>query len=345
MEADTLTYTTDRLEAMGRLLGLKSVNADGIDTLLYGHRPVAVATDGYGRVSHLGYRLFSRSQREAVKSPAFDFVERYALEAALPMQRMKTIDKQLLEDDVNLTGCTLQSLPGLSVDSTLSVTVSNIDGRRYKVSWLKGDSPAHSIEFPLSYDLLSGCDIDENERRLPSEIKAFRPVLDTAVPSGLTLDENLGVYVTPHGSYFLDGLISARYFEEYEGEMEPLYDLDFPAHTVANLLTGTDLDNQFDVNVKFRRYDYKIDNFTVPVSQLVGYFISCGCRPYFGVIKLEKGEIVGESLFVNPALGYCHAMKITMRESDLINRGGKIDARLVSYIPVSKITNIFDEFK
>ena len=345
MEADTLTYTTDRLEAMGRMIGLKSVSGDGIDTLRYNRLPVAVATDGYGRVNHLGYRLFSRSQRGAMESPAFDFVERYALEAALPMQRMKTLNKQLLEDDVNLTGCTLQTLPRLSVDTTLNVSVSNINGRRYRVSWLKGAKPSHSIEFPLSYDLLSGCDIDENERRLPAEIKAFSPQLDTAVPPELTLDEELGLYVTPHGSYFLEGLTSARYFEEYEGEMKPLYDLDFPAHTVANLLTGTDLDNQFDINVKFRKYDYKTDNFTVPVSQLVGYFISRGCQPYFGIIKLEGGEIVGESLFVNPGQGYCHAMKITMRESDLINRGGKIDARLVSYIPVSKITNIFDEFK
>lgn len=345
MDADTLVYTSDRLEAMGRLLGLDSAVSENIDTLVYNRLPVAVSIDSVGRVNHLGYKLFSRSQRGSLTSPAFDFVERYTLEAALPMERMKTLEKQLLEDDVNLTGCTLQTLPRMSVDSTLNVSVSNINGRRYRISWLKGTRPSHSIEFPLSYDLLSGCDIDENERRLPTEIKAFNPRLDTSLPPELTLDENLGFYVTPHGSYFLDGLTSARYFEEYEGEMEPLYDLDFPAHTVANLMTGTDLDNQFDINVKFRKYDYKIDNFTVPVSQLVGYFISCGCQPYFGIIKLENGEIVGESLFVNPSQGYCHAMKITMRESDLINRNGKIDARLVSYIPVSKITNIFDEFK
>lgn len=344
MDVDTLTYTTDRLATIGRMIGLKSVSGDGIDTLRYNHLPVAVASDSYGRVCHLGYRLFSRSQREAMESPAFYFVERYTLEADLPMQRQKTLDKQLLEDDVNLTGCTLQTLPRLSADTTLSVSVSNINGRRYKVSWLKGTKPSHSVEFPLSYDLLSGCDIDENERRLPAEIKAFSSRLDTVVPPELTFDDELGVYVTSHRSYFLEELTSVRYFEEYEGEMEPLYDLDFPAHTVANLFTGTDLDNRFDINVKFRKYDNKTENFTVPVSQLVGYFISRGCQPYFGIIRCQGGEIVGESLFVNPGQGYCHAMKITMRESDLINRCGKIDARLVSYIPVSKITNIFDEF-
>lgn len=345
MDADTVVYTTDRLEAMGRALGLKSVKSPAIDTIAYNKLPVVVSIDANGRVSHVGYKLFSRSQRGVIATPAFDFVERYTLEAALPMERMRTLNKQLLEDDVNLTGCTLQTLPRLSSDTTLTVSVNNINGRRYRVNWLKGAKPSHSIEFPLSYDLLSGCDIDENERRLPLEIKAFTPTLDPNIPPELNLDETLGFYLTPGGSYFLDNLTSTRYFEEYEGEMEPLYDLDFPAHTVANLMTGTDIDNDFDIKVKFRKYDYKIDNFTVPVSQLVGYFLSQGCQPYFGVIKMDGGEIVGESLFVNHQMGYCHAMKITMRERDLIDRGGEINARLVSYIPVSKITNIFDEFK
>lgn len=345
MDADTLVYTTDRLASMGRQLELRPPLDDNNPRLSYNGLPLTLRSDGKNRVSHLGYSLFGDLNRNPMMAPALDFVERYTLEAALPLPRMKTLAKQLLEDDVTFHGCTLATLPVMSSDSTLSVKVENLQGRRYRVAWFKGSKNSHSIEFPLSYDLLSGCDIDENERRLPPEIKSFKPSLDQSSPPETSLDETLGIYVTPSGSYFVDGLTSARYYEEYEGELEPLYDLDFPAHTAANLLTGTDIENGFDIDIKFRKYNYAIDRFTVPVSQLVGYFIAQGCRPYFGVIKLADGEIVGESLFVNESMGYCHAMKITMRERDLIDRRGVIQARLVSYIPVSKISNIFDEFK
>lgn len=343
--ADTLAYTTDRLAAIGHQLGLHPLVDAANARFSYNGLPLTLRTDSKKRVEHIGYKLFAPLQRNPMMAPALDFVERYTLEASLPLPRMKTLEKQLLEDDVTLRGCTLATLPTMSADTTLSVKVENLQGRRYRVTWVKGTKESHSIEFPLNHDLLSGCDIDESERRLPPEIQSFKPVLDTSTPPELHLDETLGLYVTPSGSYFVDGLTSARYYEEYEGELEPLYDLDFPAHTMANLLTGTDLENGFDFEVKFRKYNYQTERFTVPVSQLVGYFISQGCQPYFGVIKLADGEIVGESLFVNERMGYCHAMKISMRERDLIDRGGVMQARLVSYIPVSKISNIFDEFK
>lgn len=345
MEADTLVYTTDRLAAMGRQLGLRPPLDDNNSLMSYNGLPLTLRTDSENRVNHIGYSLFGELRRNPEMAPALDFVERYTLEASLPLPRMKTLAKQLLEDDVTLHGCTLATLPAMSTDSTLSVRVENLQGRRYRVSWLRGTENSHSIEFPLSHDLLSGCDIDENERRLPPEIMNFKTTLDLSSPPELSIDETIGLYVTPSGNYFVDGLTSARYYEDYEGEFEPLYDLDFPAHTAANLFTGTDLENGFDLDVKFRKYNYMTERFTVPVSQLVGYFISQGCQPYFGVIKLAEGEIIGESLFVNERMGYCHAMKISMREHDLIDRGGVIQARLVSYIPVSKISNIFDEFK
>lgn len=349
-DASDIVYATNRLQSIGNALNL-SQSVDSLGNIAVKlpeqKRPINIAMDSYGRIKHLGFNMFTPDQRTPLTEPALNFIERYTLEASLPLPRMNTLSKQLLEDDVNMTNCTLQSLPALAADSTLTVTVENQNGRRYRIAWTRGATVRHAVEFPLSYDLLSGCDIDENENRLSAEIKRFTPALDTMAVNiaALVPAEIPEVYAMPGDSYFLDNLSSTRYFEDDDDEITPLYDLDYPAHTVANMFTGTDLANDFDIDVKLRKYDYKVENFSVPLAQLVGYFISEGCRPYFGTIKLDDGEIVGLSLFVNPPMGYCHAMKITMRERDLMDRSGHIKARLVSYIPVSRISNIFDEFK
>ncbi len=343
--ADGPECATDQLAALASTLKLP---ASGLDTINASHngRPLSIGLDSQGRVDHIGYTIFSQRQREILDPHIVNFIERYALLADVGPQR-STAEKQMLEDGVSLKGCRLNNLAATVGGNDIALSVQNLYGRTFKVMWHNGDNRDVTMEFPLSYDLLSGCDIDESERRLPDEISRFKPdtTAVTIIPAELRLDSLTNVLATPPETYFAPGLTSSRYYDEFEGEIDPLYDLDFPALTMANLLTGTDIPNDFTITARLRCYNYREELIRQPLSRFVGYFIAQGCKPYFGVISAADGKITGEVLYVNHDLGYCHAIKATLDEKGLINRDGTITARMVSYIPVSRISNIFDEFK
>lgn len=335
--AHTPVYTTDRLQEIGKALGINDIPRH----MEHNGKPVRVTSDHSGRIDHIGYTL---APADMGKDPAVRFIERRTLETALHLDRAPTTAKQLAEDGINLSRCTMQSLPALAADSTISAVRVSSDGRRYRVAWEKSGREAFSVDFPNTYDLLTGGDMDEYERRLPAEIKAFPPETFTAKAppraDEMQRNDTLGVLISPHNSRFISELSSASYYEENALSPTPVNGSSRAPLTAANLFTGAIADTDFSVDIKLRGYNM-VKRFSVPLRQLVGYFINQGCTPYFGTIELTDKELVGEALFDNPGMGYCHAMKATIILRDLDKGKGNIKVRLVSYIPASKISNIF----
>ncbi len=359
IEAYALRYSTDRLSIMGDALGISSNPAvterpNASFRLNYNGLPVRVTTDAKGRIDHIGFVLSPAALRadstnhkgQEPQNPALRFAERRTLETALRLDRAPTTEKQLAEDNITLSGCTMKSLPTLAADTAVtSVTVSS-NGIRYRVAWQKSGKEAFAMEFPQTYDLLAGSDMDEFERRLPMEIKDFMPTPcgnpPLPTPQEMRRDNTLGVSVAPHDFRFINELSSASYYDETGGTATPVFDPARPKLTAANLFTAPQCRDGFNIDVRFRAYT-KEQRFTMPLKQLLGYFKSQGCRPYFGMIELTDKELVGEVLFDNSAMGYCHAMKVTILLRDLTEGKGNIKARLVSYIPASKISDIFSD--
>lgn len=343
LAADVPECTTDQLTNIATVLKLPST---GLDTLQisFNNKNVSIGVNSHGCIDHIGYTIFTPDQRNVLGKQVVNFIERYSLLADI-LPRRNTIEKQMSEDGVTLEGCKLNQLPTTVGGANIALRVENLYGRTYKVVWNVTEGKKVTMTFPLSYDLLSGSDIDERERRLPEQIFNFEP--DTAtvriIPAEMQVDSIKNILVSQSESYFTEGLTSSRYYEELDDEIEPLYSLDYPAETMANLLTDTDIYNEFDINVKLRCYNYQKVYMFLPLNRFVGYFLSQGCKPYFGIISADGGKIVGELVYVNRDMGYCHALKVTLNEQDLIDRQGIIQARMVSYIPVSRIINIFDD--
>lgn len=337
--AHTPVYTTDRLQEIGEALGLTIQPG----SMAFKGKTVRVTADRAGRIDHIGYTL---APSEMSGNPAIRFIERRTLETALRLDRAPTTAKQLAEDDINLSRCTMQSLPALAADSTISNVSVSSDGHRYRVAWQKNGREAFTVDFPNTYDLLTGCDMDEYERRLPAEIKAFPTEPFTPPPhppaGEMQRIDSPGVLATPHTARFISELSSASYYDENRHGLVPVNDSSRATLTAANLFTGAIDGSGFSIDLRLRVYG-KEKRFSVPLRQLTGYFISRGCTPYFGVIEHSGTELVGEVLFDNPAMGYCHAMKVTLLLRDLAAGKGNIKARLVSYIPASKISDIFSD--
>ena len=100
-------YQSDLLSQMAESLQMKAV----LDTLSdgsyiaqqsYKSHPLSIIVSD-GEVEHIGYSIFSKEMRAVAPSPVYNFLERYALQANLSLKRMKSVERQLYEDDVIFT--------------------------------------------------------------------------------------------------------------------------------------------------------------------------------------------------------------------------------------------------
>lgn len=346
-------YQTDLLANMAESLKL----SDQLATLengcyrskfFYKKRPLNVFVDN-GTVTHIGYVLFSDGQRKALNSPVYNFLERYVLAADLPLERQKSVSKQLAEDEINFMEGNFSSLSKLIGDTTLNLTIENLNEKRYKVGWYKKEALFCSIDFPIGYDLLHGTEIVENERRIAEDIQ-HAPLLSVeplSVKRELLLSTwQPNYFILPGESYYTDQLSTNRYYEKQnDGTFQLIFNRKYPQESLANLLTTLELKNSFQVHVRLKKYDFKEDNFKISLAQFMSFFMRQGCVPYFGVISYEETTLVCELVMRKPDEGYCHIMKVTFNVEQLLDKGGEIAVRLNSFIPTSKIKNLFEDLK
>ncbi|WP_295729528.1 hypothetical protein [uncultured Muribaculum sp.] len=350
-----VSYDADCLERMLRAVpGVPDsgeLSELGDTTLLLDFKKRKVRVDmAAGRVTHVGYRMFSDSQRGLMPyRPVFDFLERYALDADLPGKRVKSVEKMLAEDHVTCSKSGFRQLYPVATDTTLAVTVTNLNGNRYRIEWIKDDRPLYHIEFPIDYDLLHGTSMIENERRLVDNLTSF---VDTAPPEAVVPSRKRLVpiyhknyYILPGESYLLDNLTSNRYFrkeEHADSLFVPIYSGHYPLESLATLLVTGAIPNDFTFDMKVDCYN-PLPPITVAVNNALGYFRSHGCSPFFGVGDFADGTATCYLVLRNAAEGYCHLMRITADVSQLDERQGRIKCRLTPYIPMSRVAALFGE--
>ncbi len=346
-------YRTDLLERMATAMQLSS-RLDPLDDgmyyrcISYQGKPLTVFVRN-NRIEHIGYTLFSMDQRSALHTPVFDFIERYWLELNVPVKREKSLERKMAEDDFSFEKGSFASFQSIQQDTTLRIDVTNKDGKRYLVSWYKEEGLFCSVAFPVDYDLLNGSEMLENERRIASEIglAALLPVEPLLVnPENLLPAYGEDYLILPGESYYLDELNTNKYVEpDSSGTYRLIYRSAYPVESLANLLTTAQIDNQFMLTIRLKKYGYSEELLNVPLNRWTSYCLTNGCKPFFGVISLNDTTAVCELLMRNTDQGYNHVMKLTIDITQLDERKGIIHARLNSYVPTSKIKYLFDEIR
>lgn len=345
-------YRTDLLERMAAAMNMHpklQLLADGeyYRYAEYKGRAVTVIVAG-GEVTHIGYSLFTPTQRRAFRSPACDFVERYALELSLPLKREKSITRQLDEDGVFFRNGNLETFRQLQQDTTWQVGIEMLDGKRYTVSWQHWGKQPFAINFPVEYDLLAGTDMQEEERRivgsiLRSSTKTRRlPPFDAQQLKPAWQGK---YYVLPGEHYYTEQLNANCYITRDGGGYRPFFHPDFVVESLANLLTTAAVDNDYDLEIRLVKYGFVQDTIRVKLNQWVNYCIECGCKPFFGVISTKDGMADCEVIMQNTAMGYIHVMRLTVDIGSLQERRGLVQARLNSFVPTTRVKYLFDELK
>lgn len=301
------------------------------------------------QVTHIGYALFTPYQRAQSPSPVLNFLERYSLALDLPIERLKTTAKQIQEDDIHFTIGSFDTLKQFASDTTCNISITNNNGKRYFVEWSRNDSIFCALDFPVSYNLLQGSDMLENEMRIKQELK--NQLIRKYTPKPVTREELIptwqnNYYILPGESYYTDKLTSNLYYEQDStGEYRLIYNNKYLLESLANLFTTTDIDNKYIIHIYLKKYGNEREYIDVPLKKWICFCLENGCKPFFGVIKFEGEFADCELVMRNRTEGYDHVMRIHFNISRLDDKEGDIDARLISFVPTFSIKYLFEEFK
>lgn len=349
-------FSSDLLASMADAMKMNtqiSAFPDGIHVaaLSYAGKPVTVVVKD-GEVTHIGYSIFDEGLRTDAPSPFYDVLERYALIEKLPMQRIKTVDRELFEEGVHFSTGNLAMLPRFFGDQNVEFSLSNENGKKYIATWAKNGNTKCSVTLPYTYEFLHGTTMEENERRLIDDLNRLS-ASGTAEFSFSQPDESRLVtlfpsnyYILPGESYYFDNFNGNRYYSRTDSvTFEPIFRDDYPRESLANVCTSLEAPHNIRLSLKLVQYGYKTTTVDVPLAGLVDYFLSAGCTPFFGIIEHNDKQTVCELLMRNFDEGYCHILKITAPTPDIGLSDASFSARMNSYIPISKLSSLFDENK
>lgn len=337
--AEALT-ANERLDTLpeGRYVGL----------LQYKTHPVTVVVAD-STVVHIGYSFFSEELREAMPSPALDFVERYPLSLDLPLQRERSVARHLDEDGVFFRGGNMATLHQVASDTTLSVSVENLNGKRYTVHWMRDGEDRLAVNFPIEYNLLAGTNMGENERRLlPDVVRWSAALREAEKPDTALLKPTLQgrYFILPGEDFYLPQINANRYYERDENDsLRLVCSTGLMVGSVANILTTGQVENDYTLEIRLVKYGFAQDTVQVRLNQWINYCLDNGCKPYFGLISETDGVAECELIMWNPNMGYLHSMRLTFDALTLNERQGFLSGRLNSFIGITKVKYLFDEIK
>lgn len=335
-------FRSDRLEKMADALGIAEVAAlpGGENRILWGSAPVSVVKCNE-TVEHIGYVLFSEEQREIIGTTVCRFLERYSLEAALPLEREKTLEVQLLEDGISFPkGGGLGTLLQQSHEPGLPLRLSQLGGRRYLLEW-----GSFSMVFPSDAELLLGRTRQEDDRRLPEELADAPAPEAPPLPTPEILSKRPDHILEQQlGWYYLSGLSANRYFTARpDGSVEAVDMPAYPSETLANMLAGLVDTGNITVQIKRSVYGLQWDFQTIPFRALIGYSRQFGCTPYWGVIARDGERLEGELILRNEAAGFNHVLRLQVPYKVLDQKEGSIQARLTPFVPTHSLKYLFEE--
>lgn len=336
----SLSYRSDRLERMGKLLGEEKLAAlpDGEHTsaLMFMDTPITLIKDK-GIVEHIGYSFFSAEERRLTGPVVCNFLERYALEADLPFKKEKTLDTQLLEDGVVFCQGSLSTLKALCPGGHGVLEIHNISHSRYIFKWQGGQ-----MLFPSDVDLLTGRDMRENGRRLPQEIQSATFTEPVQKPDSTEVRDD-GISVHRNGHYYFPSLSADTFFT---GEnLEPVNDVSLEEETLHNLTAGLIRNSNIKLDVSMSVYGLERTSFCTGINSIAAYAADTDCKAYCGVIAKDDERIEALVIYRNEAASYNHILRVHIPHSAISDGEGSGQARLTPFVPTHSIKYLFEEIK
>lgn len=281
-------------------------------------------------ITHLGLPLF-RKEVEYPYNYIFRFIERFTLYAQLlPPAECKL----LLSDNkvkMNITQVA-------AVDSTMDFTIES-DETTFYVSWQNC-----KMTFPKNFQLITGVNKKESDllfyRKLMDFYQSHQEYVDKRIPIAIPSDSTS--YIVEKGfCYIIHEVNSNRYYLNIGDDKRiPIYGEKYASESVVNLFQQL-VNSNIDIHISQNLYNYKRENYTLPLSVFTKYCSAEGCRTYVG-IEEENNEIVkAVVVYCNDFFAYNHLLYVEVDRKVLREQKGEIKGVLYTYIPTHNLKSLF----
>lgn len=316
---------------------------DGTYFYTYHNKPIKVYIDK-GRIHHIGFALFPATDYKQSFSVIYDFIERYLLELHLNIGKEKDINSRIKQDGVIFDKGNFGVMLSFVGKENLSVLLEELDGKTYRIT-LSADQDICVLAFPVEYNLLHSTDMLETEKNIADDLKdAAESLLITEYPDTsilVSLPNGLSVYWREN--IYTENLSSNHYFTLFQKKVLPVYSKKYIKESLANLLAGLIPDNRYRIRIKLIKYNYQSEELYISLNQLIRYCQDNNCQSFFGLIDVKNDIAECEWIMKNKEEGYSHVMHVYIPLDNWEQKTGEIKARLNSFIPMSKIKNLYEE--
>lgn len=373
---DKCGFYTERLSNIAKAVGMGTASTSQsyyTDTAwTYNGRALRVRINGYGDVSHIGYRLFNDDIIKANGNEAlFNFLERYLLELDLrldgrtPAQRMDVDRFQIAEG-------TYQMLR--SVGESTPFSIDEVKRRLYKITWTVGGRQL-VVSFQADAQLMLGANDIELEHIASRYIPCFTQdyfSLFQKTKNGITgvlmysgteavvspkhtsdllekclapwknakLSSADGLQVFDNGNWLSQQICSKIYLRVSNGTRSLLCDYLSPSKSVTNIMLTGYSKMDIPMTLVVDKYGHKRDTIETSVMRLVNFFREDGCQVYAGIKSIHDNTVYGTLFVLNEHLAYNHVVPFEFPIEQLAYDDSKmhVTGRLLAYIPLQNMS-------
>lgn len=280
--------------------------------------PVYTALDDTQRVSHIGFALFDEKLTVSHPSPIFRFVERYLLDLFL-QEDNAAIAQRLHEDKVTVHSIRMTSNANLHqalsrlaerLRNTASLKLSQ-DEQQYTVHFQDREGNLlDKMQFPIDYQLLSGMDKIECEKRFCETLRTNVPAAIRSLPSrNPEQTERIGanLYMERGEYYQIEAMNNNRYYTLQKRQMQQACSTECPDESIQNLFT-MQADPRIKAELTLRLYGGKKWVLYLPLEHLLAFCQQSGCTTFAGIEKSGDEQVQGTAILLNRTAGYSHTL-------------------------------------
>lgn len=312
-------------------------------------RPIIMARNAEGVVSHVGFKLFDRAIIAKHPSPIYHFLERYLLQLLL-LPDNHEVTRQLKSDRVKIDS-ELHDLTDLqkglshiiSDDTSGSSVYITCNNNRYTVSCMKGNSRLIRISLPVRHELITGYSKLEAEASFYPELLKFTTTTDQELLDEVYMDSYQdSLYCTNNNCYGIQEILSTSYYSKTDNEFVPLFTPSAFKESVYNLFNAIH-QQEIPVNVTQSLYGKKL-SYTVTLDKLTAYLRAQQCQIYTGISEITESAVKAVVIAMNTELGYQHLISFTCPTSLFSHTDGEaIEAKMYCFTPIHNISSLYNE--
>jgi hypothetical protein len=338
--ASATTFATDRLQSIAKCLqlpGLDNLTEGNYTHYKYRTHALNVRVNKFGEIEHIGLCLFPEWRRNVSPSPIYDFLERNLLERQLTGLDGAIMHKLQNEHVYFIIGSaqTAMKLDTLDVNG---FSEERVDLKSYRTTWVRNGREVLKITFDMDFQMLSGCDAMELERRYATRLVRFQPdVLPPNTTTDFPVDANS--YVQKGDTLFIKEMRNDLYYEQGNNGWQLSCNPQNPNQFLNNMLISPYFQGNPILKLSLKKYTYEDEGITLPYRKWLLMCQKEGCITYFGIKEKTTNGYTGTVVAVNRRAGFAHLLSVEVDEQTLQKKGnGTINARLYIYIPLHNVS-------